>query len=65
MIEVTLKLLIGQINAKLLKTVLLKVLKAEDVQYPDIEVVRGWVGLEVAVESGHNPLEQTRVQCLC
>ena len=45
MIEVALKLLIGQIDTKLLKTIVLKILKPKDVQNANIEVRRGGVGL--------------------
>lgn len=57
MVEVALKLLIGQVDAELLKAVPLKVLKAKDVQDADVEVVLGGVRLQVAVESRHNPVK--------
>lgn len=45
MIEVALKLLIGQIDTKLLKTIMLEILEPEDVQNANIEVCRGGVWL--------------------
>ena len=45
MIKVALKLLIGQIDTKLLKAIVLKILKPKDVQNANIEVRRGGVGL--------------------
>ncbi len=45
MIEVALKLLVGQIDTKLLKTIVLEILEPKDVQYSNIEVLCGSVGL--------------------
>ena len=39
MVKVTLQLLIGQIDAELLKTVVLIIFKSKDVKYADIELV--------------------------
>ena len=64
MIEVALKLLIGQIDTKLLKAIVLKILEPEDVQNADIEVCRGGVGLQVSVKSRHYPLEHPGIECL-
>ena len=62
MVKVALQLFVGQVYAELLKAVPLKVLKAKDVQYPDVELVGGMVGLQVAIESGHDPLEEAGVE---
>ena len=62
MVEVALKLLISKIDTELLKAVLLKILKAKDVQDANIEVVWGGIGLEVAVEASHDPLEESGVE---
>jgi hypothetical protein len=45
MIEVALKLLIGQIDTKLLKTIVLEILEPKDVQNANIEVLCSSIGL--------------------
>lgn len=62
MVEVALELFIGQVDAELFKAVAFEILKAEDVENAYVEVLFGWVGLEVAVQSCHYPVEQTRVE---
>lgn len=64
MVEVALELLIRKVDAELLEAIPLEVLKAKDVQDADVEVVLGRVGLQVTVEPGHDPAEQSRVQGL-
>ena len=64
MVEVALKLLISQVDTKLLKAVPLKILKAKDVQDANVEMVIGGIGLKIAVQSGHNPAKQPGVQGL-
>ena len=39
MVEVTLKLFIGKVDAKLLETVPLKILEPKDIQYPHRELI--------------------------
>ena len=62
MIEVALKLLIGQIDTKLLKTIVLKILEPKDVQNANIEVRRSGVGLQVSIEPRHYPLEHPGIE---
>lgn len=45
MIEVALKLLIGQVDTKLLKTIVLKILEPKDIQNANIEMWCGSVWL--------------------
>ena len=63
-VEVALQLLVGQVDAELLEAVALKVLKAEDVEDSNVELVAGGVGLQVVVQSVHDPAEQPGVQSL-
>ena len=63
-VEIALQLFVGQVDAKLFEAVPLKVLEAKDVEDSHVEVVGGGIGLQVAVESRHNPLEEARVESL-
>jgi len=60
-----LQLLIGVVDAQLLKGVHLEDLKASDVQDPDEGGTRLEGTVKGFVDSEHNPLEQTLIQCLC
>ncbi len=57
-VEVALELLVGKVDTELLKTVVIKVLEAKDIQNANIELVAGGVRLQVVVESIHDPPEQ-------
>jgi len=63
-VEVALELLVGQVDAELLEAVGLKILEAEDVEDANVELVAGGVGLQVVVESVHDPAEESGVQSL-
>lgn len=61
-VEVTLKLLVCKINTELLKTILIKVFKSEDVENSKDKLVGLRVGLEVAIQFGHYPLEHSSIE---
>ena len=64
MVEVALQLLIGQVDAELLKTVMLVIFESKDVEYSDVELVEGGKGLKVTIEPRHNPLKHASIESL-
>lgn len=64
MIEVALQLLVGQIDAELLKTVVLVIFKSKDVEYSNVELVQGGKGLKMTVEPRYNPLKHPSIERL-
>ena len=64
-IEVTLQLLIGKVNTKLFKTIMFEIFKAKNVQYANVELIKGGVRLQMPVESSHDPLKHSSIERLC
>ena len=65
MVEVTLQLLVCQVDTKLLKTVVLKIFEPKDIENANMKMVQAVCGLQVAVEPRHNPLKHPSIECLC
>ena len=72
LIEMLLQLLIGIVDAELLKTIGLERLKAKDIENTEqVDMVRINITLrfhlrmDVLIDFTHNPIEEAAIDCLC